>query len=326
MNELNEKFSDVGLHIPNILLPAASVELSKWPVIACDQYTSKKSYWENVAAFVGDSPSTYHLVLPEAYLGEADLESRITGIKSAMNRYLATDVFQEYPSTCVLVDRSTGETPSRKGLVIAVDLEKYDFGNNSSSLIRASEATIVERIPPRMKIRKGASCELPHILLLIDDPEKTVIEPLFRHIDELETLYDTKLMFGGGHIKGYALDREDHLLEMLSSIERLRDNAFRKSSASEDPLLFAVGDGNHSLATAKSLWEEIKRTTGVIDHPSRWALVELNNIYDEGMTFHPIHRVLFRTDPADVLSYLSSQDGVTIESRPSIQDVPDAYQ
>ena len=297
-------FSKFGIAIPTLLLPISDIELKKWSVIACDQFTSEPEYWKQLSEFIGDSPSTLHMILPEVYLGKSDQELRIQKTKETMTKYLDNGYLAEH-NGFVLVERTIADkddptnTITRNGLVLALDLEQYDFNPGSQSLIRATEGTIIDRLPPRIKIRKGASIELPHILVLIDDPENSVIEPLIRRKEEFEELYNFDLYADSGHVNGYLIHGEDDLSEIYNSFQHLASPEFfntKYSISTEDKglLLFAMGDGNHSLATAKSIWEDIKSEVGM-DHPARYALVEIENVHDNGLTFEPIHRILTGT-------------------------------
>ncbi len=285
--------STFGVQIPKILLPRPGLDLHKWAIIACDQFTSEPEYWREVAALVGDAPSTFHVTLPEVYLETAEEAHRVRSIRRTMADYLDRGLFTEHEAI-VLVERSAaGRT--RHGIMLALDLEQYDYNKGSTSLIRATEGTILERIPSRVRIRSGAPLELPHILVLIDDPEGTVIEPLVAARQQLEALYDFDLMMGSGHLRGYQVGKA---LEgdVLAALARLADGdrfARKYDLAPRTPvLLFAMGDGNHSLATAKAIWEQIKGQVEP-DHPARYALVEIENLHDAGLVFEPIHRVLF---------------------------------
>ncbi len=283
-----EKF---GLHIPEILIPAEGTDYSKWAVVACDQYTSEPEYWNEVESIVGDAPSTLRLTLPEIYLDKPGEADRIKAIRLAMDNYLNDGTLRKLEPGCMLV-RRTAEGRSRTGLVIATDLEAYDFSKGSTSLTRATEGTVVERIPPRLRIREGAPIELPHILILIDDPDKTVIEPLVNA--PAVPVYDTDLMMNGGHISGSFIKEED-LEGAKDALSALFDKAVEKYG--EGNVIFqAMGDGNHSLATAKTNWENLKKTLTAeeaANHPARFALCEIENIHDDGIVFEPIHRVLF---------------------------------
>ena len=308
-----------GFRLPRICLPRPGIDLNKWAVIACDQYTSEPAYWRNVAREVGDAPSSLHLVFPEAYLGSAEAPSRIARIQSTMQNYLADGLLVEHHGA-VLVERTIAQRV-RRGLMLELDLEHYDFGSGSTSLVRPTEGTIVERLAPRIEVRRGAELELPHILVLIDDPACTVIEPLAAERDALTTLYDTELMQGGGRVAGYAVDaaRGERATQALRALADPQAFAARYAVPAQTPvMLFAVGDGNHSLATAKSIWDSVKGSVGM-DHPSRFALVEVENIHDPALEFSPIHRLLFGVS-GDVRLALAESFG----SRLSCTDVPTA--
>lgn len=283
-----EKF---GLHIPEIMLPKEGTDYYKWAVVACDQYTSEPEYWEEVEEIVGDSPSTLRLMLPELYLDKPGEAERIKDVRATMDKYLADGTLRKMEPGCMLIKR-TAEGRTRLGLVIATDLEAYDFNKGSTSLTRATEGTVVERIPPRLRIRGDAPIEMPHILILIDDPDKTVIEPLADKPSEV--IYDTDLMMNGGHITGCFIKEKD-LDDAKAALSALYDKAEKKYGAGK-VIFQAMGDGNHSLATAKTAWENIKKTLSpeeIEGHPARYALCEIENIHDEGIVFEPIHRVIF---------------------------------
>ena len=288
--------STVGVQVPDVLLPKSGVDLSRWAVIACDQFTSEPEYWQSVADLVGEAPSTLHIVLPEVYLGSKDEEARIGSIQRTMRSYLDSGVFVEREGF-VLVERQVSGRV-RYGLMVALDLEAYDFSKGSTSLIRATEGTIVERIPPRVRIRAGAPLEVPHILVLIDDPERTVIEPLVAARQRLKPLYETELMLGSGKVAGHLVADPDLEASVLTGLRRLADPEYFTARyglpAGTPVMLFAMGDGNHSLATAKTIWEGVKSQVGP-DHPARYAMVEIENIHDSGLVFEPILRVLFQT-------------------------------
>ena len=302
--KIEKQLALIGVKIPKILLPKDGVNMAKWAVVACDQFTSEPEYWNKVEKLVGEDPSTYKLILPEVYLENEDKEERIKKINKVMERYLNKGTLEEKFEGWVLVDRKTTEVESRKGLVLALDLEAYDYHKGAKTLIRATEGTVESRIWPRLAIRKEALVELPHIMVLIDDPNKTVIEPLFQK--NLEKIYDFDLMLDGGRIKGYKINDETMMAEIGEKLAKL---------ISPDGLLFAMGDGNHSLATAKAHWEEIKTNLSEEEkenHPARWALVELINIHDEGLNFEPIHRVVFNVEADDLRHFLQG-DGDLIE-------------
>jgi Protein of unknown function (DUF1015) len=300
--------TDTGFRLPRLCLPRPGIDLKKWAVVACDQYTSEPEYWQQVAREVGDAPSTLQLILPEAYLGSADEAQRIRRIQDAMRSYLATGLLREHEGA-IYVERRIGAR-TRRGLMLELDLEHYDFSRSSTSLIRPTEGTIVERLAPRIAVRRGAELELPHILVLIDDTEDTVIAPIGAAAATLAKLYDTELMLGGGHVAGYAVDaahsaRAAQALRALASPQACAERY--GVSPETAPLLFAVGDGNHSLATAKSIWDSAKATVGMA-HPSRWALVEVVNLHDAALEFAPIHRLLFGVT-ADVRQALADAFG-----------------
>ena len=287
-------FDSIGVHIPPVLLPKSEIDLHKWSVIACDQFTSEPEYWHAVEDLVGDAPSTLNLIIPEVYLEGDDVPERIKKVQASMTEYLANDIFDAYENL-ILVER-TVDGKTRRGLVLALDLERYDYNKGSQSLIRATEGTIIDRLPPRMRVREGAKLELPHILVLIDDPEKTVIEPLAAAADKLKKVYDFDLMQGSGHLTGYAVTDTSLEAQAAASLGKLMSpEVFAPKygvDAETSPLLFAMGDGNHSLATAKAIWEQVKGEVGM-DSPLRYALVEIENIHDPALEFEPIHRVLF---------------------------------
>lgn len=284
----------IGFQIPKILLPAPGLDLRAWSVIACDQFTSEPHYWQQVASLVGDAPSTFHLILPEVHLDTPDEAQRVSSIRGMMKDYLDRGLFVEKEGV-VLVERVTGDV-RRHGILLALDLEHYDYRKGSTSLIRATEGTILERIPPRVRIRSGAPLELPHILVLIDDPERTVIEPLVAARAAMRELYDFDLMMNSGHLTGHLLLDKALEQQVVRALNRLADPEVFARKYGLKPghpvLLFAMGDGNHSLATAKAIWEQIKPQVGP-EHPARHALVEVENIHDAGLRFEPIFRVLF---------------------------------
>ena len=299
----------------DILLPDfTKTDAKKWAVVACDQFTSEPHYWESAEKEVSNAPSTLRIILPEVYLKETD--RRISDINRTMHEY-SSQLLISHPDSMIYTQRTQSDGSVRRGIVLAVDLECYDFKKGASSLIRATEATVVERIPPRVAIRRDASIELPHVMLLIDDPDRTVIEPLSKENCEVMA-YDTDLMLGGGHITGRFLNDEakKSVTKALNALITPESMEKRYGKAGLSPLLFAVGDGNHSLATAKTIYEELKANIGADAasvHPARYALVEIVNIHDEAMKFEPIYRVMFGVDPEDVIeklsAYLSSLSG-----------------
>ncbi len=296
-------FESICFAVPDVLLPKAGADLTKWAAIACDQYTSEPEYWRKAAELVGDAPSTLNIIYPEVYLNEKDPDARIRRIREHMDRYLAGKIFDETEGL-VYVERTTGPKP-RRGLVACLDLECYDYNKGATSLIRATEGTILERIPPRVRIREGAPLESPHIMVLIDDPADTVIGPLTAGKGRLRKVYDFELMLGSGHLAGWRV--EDRGLEkgVTDALAKLGDPAAFAAKyglpAGTPVLLYAMGDGNHSLATAKTIWEKAKAEAAdkraVLGSPLRWAMVELVNLHDEALVFEPIHRVLFGIAP-----------------------------
>ena len=308
-------YDKFGLHIPQMMVPREGTDFYKWAVVACDQFTSEPEYWNEVEAIVGDAPSTLRLMLPEIYLDKPGEADRIREIRSSMEKYLTDGTLVTLPAGCMLVKR-TAEGRSRLGLVIATDLEAYDFSKGSKSLTRATEGTVIERIPPRLRIREGAPIEMPHIIILIDDPDKTVIEPLVKA--PMRMIYDTDLMMEGGHITGCFIEEKD-LEGMKEALSDLYDKAEAKYG--DGNVIFqAMGDGNHSLATAKTNWENLKKTLTpeeIENHPARYALCEIENIHDDGIVFEPIHRVLFAREGMtgmdlveETVDLLSEQNGI----------------
>lgn len=296
----------------NILLPR-QVSMDKWSVVACDQFTSQPEYWKRVRENVDKAPSTIHMVLPEAELETAG-QAEIKKINENMSRYISSGIFAEYKESYIYVERTMQNGKIRKGVVGVIDLEEYSYEANSESKIRATEKTVVERIPPRMEIRRDAELELPHVLLFCDDKERTLIEPLESRKKHLEKVYDFDLMEDGGHIAGWLVDGED------AKKFALRFASYEGQCAYSRPLVLAVGDGNHSLATAKACYEECKIEHPEVDwsvHPARYALVELENIHDEAQEFEPIHRVVTNVDAEKLFSSLKmstcSDDGIPIQ-------------
>jgi len=287
-------YPHIAIQVPDIYLPRSDVDMNKWAVIACDQFTSQPEYWHKVEVIVGKAPSTLNMIFPEVYLDQPGADERIQRIQHSMLDYLSSGLL--VPQTGIVYVERQVSGKLRKGLVLALDLDHYDYKKGSRSLIRATEGTIIERLPPRIRIREGAKLELPHILVLVDDPERTVIEPVGKSISKLKKLYDFELMSGSGHLNGYLVNDPSIETSVVSALEQLASpqtfTAKYAVSIDQPVLLFAMGDGNHSLATAKAIWEMKKSQVGM-DHPSRYALVEIENVHDEGLEFAPIHRVIF---------------------------------
>jgi uncharacterized protein (DUF1015 family) len=268
---------------PNILLPVSSIDKEKWAVIACDQFTSEPEYWDELKVLVDNVPSTFHLILPEAYLND-DPAHIVDKVNYNMNLYLKNHLFEEHKGF-ILVDRQTPYAKRRLGLVVAIDLDQYQYEEGKEGKIKATEKTVPERIPPRVKIREKAPIELPHVLVLLDDLNEHIIDQLYKHKSKYKKAYDFKLNMGGGHLRGYKISDTQPIIDKIEHLSH--------------ELNLIVGDGNHSLASAKVCWENIKKDlpkSEQMNHPSRYALVELISLYDEGLTFEPIHRVLFNAD------------------------------
>ncbi len=281
MTEMNERFRKYGLAPAQILLPE-NVDLSKWAVIACDQFTSQGEYWDAVRSRVFDAPSTLHITYPEAWFSQG--EARVGLIHKTMRDY-KENVLTRAVDGMILVERTLANGGRRLGLIAAVDLEAYDFEENSCALIHATEGTVAERIPPRVAVRSEAVLETPHVMLLCDDPAHMLIEPVYADRERFELLYDVELMLGGGRVRGWKIDRPERILDALEGLY-----------AAADGLLFAVGDGNHSLASARRYWLEKRETLCEAErenHPARFALAEIVNLHDDALKFEPIHRVMF---------------------------------
>ena len=292
----------------HILLPK-DVDMTKWSVVACDQYTSEPEYWKEVEKEVGSSPSTLNLILPELYLEDTDVEDRIKKINKTMEEYLDESMFNEYKDTMIYLERTQKDGKVREGLMAMVDLEDYSYEKGSQTLIRATEKTVIERIPPRLKVRENASLELPHIMILIDDEKKNIIESLKDKVTSEDVVYDFDLMENGGHIKGYKLS-DEVINGIESGLESLMDKDYfekKYNVKNKGVLLFAMGDGNHSLATAKANYENLKKTMSeeeYLNNPARYALVEVVNLHSPALEFEPIHRVIFNTDVNNLVEEL----------------------
>jgi len=291
---------EMYLHTGELLLPSPQVNPTAWACVACDQFTSQPEYWREVEALVGAQPSTLRLILPEVNLPRA--AELIPGIRESMRNYLSQGVLTPaVKNGFILTERSTG-SGARVGLVVMLDLEAYDYHPGARTPVRATEGTILERIPPRLAVRRGAPLEVSHVLMLMDDPMMSVVEPLYDRRAKLDKLYDFPLMMNGGHLTGYAVTDPADIQAVKAALEQL------KARLTGD-LLLAVGDGNHSLATAKAYWEELKPTLTVaeqVDHPARYAMVELENIHDDALIFEPIHRVLYGYDGDDLLEEIAA--------------------
>lgn len=299
-------------HTGCFYLPARKADLPNWGVVACDQYTSQAEVWQEMERTVGDAPSSLRLILPEVYLGEAD--RRVPQIHRCMRQYLEDHILAAAVEDGLVLTERACVHGNRIGLVMTVDLEAYDYSPSSRSPIRPTEGTVLERLPPRMAVRRGAMLECSHILLLCDDREETVIEPLYRDKDHLEPLYDVDLMANGGRLRGWKVTGQ-----WAEQAFRALDLLAEKTG---DGILFAAGDGNHSLATAKGCWEEIKRgltPAQALEHPARFATVELINIYEPALVFEPIHRVIAGLSGEEVIHVLRKACPVPAEQDADIR-------
>ncbi len=300
-------FDVLGFLPADVLLPGRTVDMTKWSAVACDQYTSEPDYWHKAYELAAGSPSTLNLFLPEAFLDTAKADEQTAAINATMRQYLNSDLFDLFRGVFVYVERTLPNGQIRRGLVGQVDLEKYEFTPGNRAPIRATEATVADRLPPRIRIRRNAPLELPHVMVLCDDPGKTVVEPLGEQTDTMYKLYDFDLMQEAGHLRGFLVDG-DNLSRVYAALSALSDPEVQKTrygAEAGDPMLFAVGDGNHSLAAAKGCWEQIRETLPEEEratHPARYALCELVNLHDTSLEFEAIHRVLFDCDPAKVLA------------------------
>lgn len=296
----------------DILLPKPEHQSEAWAVCACDQYTGEPAYWAETERLVGEKPSTLRLILPELYLEDDDVTDRIAAIQQTMKNYLANGMFDEYPAAMIYVERIQSDGLCRAGLIGAIDLEQYNYEKGSVSPVRATEATVAERIPPRMRIRSGAPIELPHIMILLDDVQKAVIEPLAAMTDTMRAVYDTKLMQGGGFVKGWLVPAEEQQ-RILAALETLGDPAVFAGKydlpVGTAPLVYAMGDGNHSLATAKAYYEQWKQANPDADTENclpRYALVELVNLHSPALQFEAIHRILMGIDAQRLLADMTA--------------------
>ncbi len=304
-----------------ILLPAPGTPLDPWATIAVDQFTSQPEYWQKAEQAAEGKPSTLHIVLPEAYLGTPQEEARLAGIRAAMEDYRA-NLLTRCVNGFVYLERTQQDGTVRQGLVGAVDLEAYSYDPGARLAIRPSESTVVSRIPPRLKVRRGAALETPHVMMLADDPAGTLIEPVGERKAGLPRLYDGELMLGGGHLAGWAVEDPALVASIRGALRALGDaaafGARYPAAAGQPPMTLAVGDGNHSLATAKAYWEELKPTLTPAQretHPARWCLAEVCNVHSPAIEIEPIHRVLFHTSTASVLMRLAefaAEQGITL--------------
>ncbi len=287
----------------DILLPDVA-EPEKFAVVSCDQFTSQRDYWEKLAAEVGDAPSALKLIFPEVYLEDGDAKERIATINATMQSYLDGGVFRTLKDSFVLVKRETAYGNTRLGIVAPVDLEEYSYVHPTEATIRATEGVVANRIPPRLAIRENAPIELPHVMLLIDDRDKSIIEPYYKKRGELEKLYDFDLNMNGGHLTGWRLDAHEVMAKLDVYAKKVRG-----LYGVDTDFVFAVGDGNHSLATAQAHWKNVRKGLSAEErenHPARFALVEIENLHCDGIVFEPIHRFVFGVDDADFVLYMST--------------------
>ena len=316
MKDMDSRLGELGLHVPDILLPGPETDYKKWAVIACDQFTQDRAYWEKLKAETENAPSALDLIFPEVYLNKDDEVSgknRINAIHAAM-RSSMKNILMPMPHCGVYIERSTPYQKKRRGLVLAIDLEKYDWQPDSRPLIRATEGTVPERLPARMEIRKNAPLETSHVLLLVDDEEDTLIPGLGMEAKKSPPLYDTQLMMNSGAITGWAVNSEKSWDMLAQGLEALAQKSNERYGVKDKtPFLFAVGDGNHSLAAAKAVWEEYRT--------NRYALVEIENLHDPGISFEPIHRVIFGAEPGMVLNALSGLPAYTVNTYGSHENI-----
>lgn len=297
----------------DLLLPRTT-DIRFWSVVACDQFTSQPEYWRKAEQITAHTPSTLHLVLPECRLEDSDAAQQIESIHNTMWAYLDTGVLREVKNSYLYLERTLSNGQVRRGLIGALDLEQYDYRKGANSLIRATEGTVPERLPPRIAIRQGAPLELPHVMVLIDDLKRRVIEPLSEQKDQMTLEYSGELMLGGGSVQGWRLS-EKQAAAVNSAISDLK---------AQSPMVFAMGDGNHSFAAAKACFEQLKTTmpeTEWRNHPARYALAELVNIYDDSLNFEPIHRLVRTADPAALLAAMTDQLGLTDAAAPDAQRI-----
>ena len=337
---ISQEIKIPGIEIPSLLLPKPEY-LQKWPVIACDQFTQDRDYWERAKTITDGAPSTLNLIFPEVFLADDDAEKRITAIHSAMKTYLQDGIFAQPLNGFIYIERDTPYQKKRRGLVAAIDLEQYDWHPDARPLIRSTEGTVPERLPPRMDIRRGAPLELPHVLLLIDDDEDSLLPGLGERVKNSDPYYSTQLMMDSGTVTGWFVNTsaDDNLTFIYEKLDKLYKRSFNRYgdnvSTENKPFLFAVGDGNHSLAAAKGIWEEVKKElkskglksnglksdSDYLSHPCRYALVEIENIYDPAIQFEPIHRLVFDIGYDDIIALLSKLPDFKSSSVSSIEEL-----
>ncbi|MCL2479025.1 MAG: DUF1015 domain-containing protein [Treponema sp.] len=318
-NDPDTALASLGLKIPEVLLPRRGLDLQKWAVIACDQFTQDPGYWKKVKAVAAGAPSTLNFIYPELYLINDDQNSRNAKIKEihhAMRSGMENGIFDNPRKCGIYLERSTPNHAKRRGLVIAIDLEKYEWDPGKKPLIRATEGTVASRLPARMEIRRNAPLETTHVLLLIDDEEDKIIPALGSLAQKKPALYHTPLMMNSGEVTGWAIDTKEAWVSLADGLQALAGKAaVRYGVKDKTPFLYAVGDGNHSLAAAKAVWNEYRTAhageNGLEEHPLRFALAELENIYDPGISFEPIHRIVFGISAQELLEKIAGHKGFT---------------
>jgi len=317
----------LGIEVPSVLLPK-NKSSSKWPVIACDQFTQDRDYWEKVKTFVSGDPSTLNLIFPEVFLTDENsadsisAEKRIADIHSDMKNYLQSGVFAQPGKGFIYIERDTPYQKKRRGLAALIDLEHYDWHPDARPLIRCTEGTVPERLPPRMNIRRGAPLELPHVLVLIDDDKNSLLPALGEKVKNTSPVYDIELMMDSGSVKGWLVNEESDIAFINEKLEELYNrSAARYPGSGGKPFLYAVGDGNHSLAAAKGIWDELKKNGADLSHPCRYALIEVENIYDPAIEFEPIHRVVFDINFDEIISVLRELPDFSCENANSADEL-----
>lgn len=311
---INGRAGRLGIRFGSYLLPGDGVNADSWAVIACDQHTSNPDYWQDVEDRVGEAPSTLRLVLPEVYLGSGSEEERLTAIRQTMQGYRSGGLLKEVGPALIAVERVTPYVSGRRGLLVLLDLERYDYHPSSTLPARATEETLEHRLPPRMAIRREAAVEVSHVLVLLDDPDDTVIGPVFASLRGRSPDYRAHLMKNGGELSGYVIEEPEVAVGVTEALEKLAASGPERYRT-EDPLLFAIGDGNHTLASAKKVWDERKADLGP-EHPLRYAMVELVNSHDPNLNVQPIHRVVWGISPEELRRQLSEIPEVEILEEP----------
>ncbi|MDR2493686.1 MAG: DUF1015 domain-containing protein [Spirochaetaceae bacterium] len=323
--DVYQRLAVLGIAVPEMLLPKSMVDMHKWAIIACDQFTHDRTFWKKMADFVGNAPSTLNLIFPEVYIGDKEADDRIQAIHQTMNAYIKNEIFETSKQGLIYVERQSATGQRSQGLVAALDLEQYDWRKDTSLPARATEETVPERLPPRMAIRRGAALETSHVLLLIEDEKNRILGGLKQRTLATTPVYKTSLAPEAGTIEGWLLDQESDWTYLAEQLEALAEQAVSRYGA--PPFLYAVGDGNHSLASAKAVWEEYKRTrggaTGIMEHPCRYALVEIKNLYDPALRFEPIHRLVLGADMAEITTLLSKLPGFTCRVTGDGEDIVD---